>query len=145
MLTTWTLTIDCASPSVVAAFWKVALDYVDAPPPSGFATWHDWYVACDVPREEWDDGASIVDPAGAGPRISMLKVPEAKLTKNRLHLDIQVSGGRGEPPSARSARIRDTVRRLTAVGARVLREHDIRGALDHIVLADPEGNEFCVV
>ncbi|WP_066462894.1 VOC family protein [Sanguibacter suarezii] len=145
MPTLWTLTIDCTSPAVLSAFWKAALGYVDAPPPSGFATWHDWYVACEVPEDEWDDGASIVDPTGTGPRISMLKVPESKAVKNRLHLDLQVSGGRAQPQPARTERIRGMVDRLTAIGAHVLGEHHVGNLLDHVVLADPEGNEFCVV
>ena len=41
--------------------------------------------------------------------------------------------------------IRGAVERLTAAGAAVLAEHLERDALDHVVLADPEGNEFCVV
>lgn len=145
MTTPWTLTIDCASPSVVAAFWKVALGYVDAPAPAGFTTWEEWFVACDVPRDEWDDGASIVDPTGTGPRISMLKVPEAKRTKNRLHIDVQVGGGRAEAAHLRTERIRERVRLLTAAGASVVAEHHIKDELDHVVLADPEGNELCVV
>lgn len=89
--------------------------------------------------------ASIVDPSGAGPQISMLKVPEAKLTKNRLHLDIKVSGGRAVPAAVRDPLIRGKVRQLTAIGASVVQEHHVGGELDHMVLTDPEGNEFCVV
>lgn len=145
MTISWTLTIDCTSPSVVAAFWKLALNYVDAPPPRGFATWSAWFIACDVPVNERDDVASIVDPKGAGPQISMLKVPEAKPAKNRLHMDIKVSGGRAEPAILRNERIREKVQQLTGIGARVVQEYHVGGELDHIVLADPEGNEFCVV
>ncbi len=145
MTTTWALTIDCTSPSIVAAFWKAALHYVDAPAPRGFASWRDWYIACEVPENEWDDMASIVDPTGAAPQISLLKVPEAKLTKNRLHLDIKVSGGRGEAAALRNKRINGEVKRLSGLGASVVREFHVRGELDHTLLADPEGNEFCVV
>lgn len=144
-MATWTLTIDCTTPSVVAAFWKIALGYVDSPPPRGFASWEAWFVACAVPEDERDDGATIVDPTGEGPRISMLKVPEAKRTKNRLHIDVQASGGRAVPSSARAERIREKARQLVDAGATVLDEHRIGGELDHLVLADPEGNELCVV
>lgn len=143
--TAWTVTIDAARPSVVAAFWRTALGYVDAPPPTGFDTWRDWFVACEVPEDEWDDGASLVDPAGHGPRISVLKVPEPKRAKNRVHLDLQVSGGRAAPAEARRRAIEATVERLVAAGATVLGEHLIGADLDHVVMADPEGNELCVV
>ncbi len=93
----WTVTIDCADPPTVAAFWKEALGYVDAPPPEGHDTWEDWLRHFGVPEEEWDDGASLHDPDGVGPRISFLKVPEPKVAKNRLHIDIQAGGGRRQP------------------------------------------------
>jgi hypothetical protein len=145
MTTPWTITIDAARPAVVATFWRTALGYVEAPPPQGFDSWRDWFVACEVPEEEWDDGAALVDPTGAGPRISILKVPEPKTVKNRLHLDLQVSGGRVRPAEERRAAITAAVERLVAAGAVVLAEHAIGDALDHVVLADPEGNELCVV
>jgi hypothetical protein len=49
------------------------------------------------------------------------------------------------PQDEREALIGAAVARLTAAGARVLAEHQGRDGLDHVVLADPEGNEFCVV
>ena len=145
MTTAWTITIDATRPAVVAAFWREALGYVEAPPPTGFASWEDWFVACEVPEDERDDGAALVDPQGVGPRISVLKVPEPKQGKNRVHLDLQVSGGRSRPPAERRAAIEATVARLLAVGATVLAEHSLGEHLDHVVLADPEGNELCVV
>ncbi|MFP5020073.1 VOC family protein [Pseudonocardia phyllosphaerae] len=145
MTTTWALTVDCVSPAVVAAFWRAALGYVDAPAPDGFASWEDWFAACGVPADERDDGAALVDPAGVAPGIGFLRVPERKQGKNRLHLDLKVSGGRSAPAALRGERIRAEVLRLTAIGASVVGEHAIGGELDHVVLADPEGNEFCVV
>lgn len=139
------LTMDCADPRVVATFWKAALGYVDAPAPEGFDGRLAWLTAMEVPREEWDDGLAIVDPRGTAPGISMLKVHEAKLVKNRLHLDLPVSGGRAVPAGTREPRMRAEVQRLVVLGARVLTEHDAGHTLDHVVLADPEGNEFCVV
>jgi hypothetical protein len=129
----------------MASFWKLALGYTDAPPPEGFDTWEQWLTRFEVPEEEWDDGAALADPAGAGPRISFLKVPEAKVAKNRLHIDVQVAGGRHQPWDLRERRIRDTVERLVAAGGSVLAEEEFEGRLDHVVMADPEGNEFCVV
>jgi hypothetical protein len=140
MTVSWGVTFDCQSPAVAAAFWKTALGYVDGPVPEGFASWREWFIACDVPESEWDDGASIDDP-----RISFLKVPESKTVKNRIHLDVKVSGGRSRPAAERAVMIRATADRLVAAGATVIQEHHIRDELDHIVLADPAGNEFCIV
>ena len=48
MSTRWSLTFDCADPVVLAAFWCLALGYVEASPPEGFATWPDWFTHCVV-------------------------------------------------------------------------------------------------
>ena len=146
MTVNWTLTVDCRSPGALAAFWRMALGYVEAAPPAGFASWEEWAAKMGVPEEERDDGATIEDPEGVRPRISFLKVPEAKAVKNRVHLDIQAGGGRGEPQELRWARVQATVARLTAAGGSVLHEAARDdGVADHVVMADPEGNEFCVV
>lgn len=129
----------------MASFWKVALGYVEAPPPEGFDTWEQWLTHFEVPEEERNDGAALADPDGVGPRISFLKVPEAKVAKNRLHIDVQVAGGRHQPWDLRERRIRDMVERLVTAGGSVLTEQEFEGQLDHVVMADPEGNEFCVV
>ena len=145
MTTEWTLTVDCHRPGALAAFWKAALGYVDAPPPEGFASWPQWLTHYEVPEEEWDDGATLVDPEGRLSRISFLKVPEDKVVKNRVHLDVQVGGGRAQPWGVRWPRVQAAVERLTAAGATVVQEYQLRGRPDHVVLADPEGNEFCVL
>ncbi|SDE65049.1 VOC family protein [Auraticoccus monumenti] len=145
MTATWGLTVDCSSPGRLAAFWAEALGYREAPPPEGFASRREWLVALEVPEEEWDDGAYLVDPEGRSPGLSFLRVPEARVDKNRLHLDLQVSGGRAVPAPTRAERIEATRARLEVAGATVLARHEQGGRLDHLVLADPEGNEFCVV
>ena len=145
MPTTWTLTFDCAAPAQLASFWKAALGYVEAEPPAGFDSWDDWLIAFEVPPAEWDDGAVICDPTGAGPQISMLKVPEAKVAKNRIHLDVKVGLGRDQPAEQREPLIEAKVEQLILLGAKELSRHFVHGQLDHAVLADPEGNEFCVV
>jgi hypothetical protein len=145
MATNWTITFDYARPAELAAFWKGALGYVDAPAPDGFDSWGQWLTQHAVPEDEWDDGASLVDPDGLRPGISFLKVPEPKVAKNRVHLDVQVGGGRSVPVQERWPRVTETVRRLTAAGATVLDEQSISGSPDHVVMADPEGNEFCVL
>jgi hypothetical protein len=145
MTTPWTVTFDCADPARMAAFWKLALDYVDAPPPVGYASWADWQAAFGLSDEELAEGASIADPDGRRPRIGFLKVPEGKTAKNRLHLDVQVGGGRRAPAGEREARIEARKDLLVAAGATVRDRQEMDGRLDHYVLADPEGNELCVV
>ncbi|MCF6523141.1 VOC family protein [Streptomyces sp. JJ36] len=151
METTLQLTIDCADPPRLVAFWAGALGYVPEPPPGGHATWREYWAATGVPEEELPPGAgetpeSIVDPAGKGPRVWFQKVPEPKAVKNRVHLDLKVGGGRGVPPGIRRERVAATVERLTGAGATVLRVMDEPGAAYYaVVLRDPEGNEFCVV
>ena len=146
MTTTWTLTVDAASPTAQAAFWAAALGYAAAPPPTGHATWQDWLRTHGVPEDEWDDGAFLTDPTGQGPSLSFLRVPEPKAAKNRLHLDLKVGGGRHVPWEQRWPRVLAEVERLCALGASVLFEvPGADGRPDHLVLADPEGNEFCVV
>jgi hypothetical protein len=142
----WTLTVDCADPAALAAFWRSALGYVEAAPPAGFDNWTQWFIELGVPEHERNDGAAIEDPDGLRPRISFLKVPEGKAAKNRLHLDLQVGGGRAEPWDARWARVTTAVEKLRGHGATVVREVTLDdGRPDHVMMADPEGNEFCVV
>ncbi|MEU8892575.1 VOC family protein [Streptomyces sp. NPDC048442] len=145
------LTIDCADPQRLVAFWSEALGYVPEPAPGGHATWRDFWAAAGVPEEELPAGAgdvpeSIVDPAGQGPRVWFQQVPELKAVKNRIHLDLKVGGGRDVPLAVRTQRVSATVERLVQTGARVLRTTD-EPDMGHyaVVLQDPEGNEFCVV
>src|SRR5204862_42147 len=80
---------------LLARFWAAALGYVLEPPPEGFATWDDWRRDIGLPDTELGIGAdSIIDPRGEGPRVWFHVVQDAKVVKNRLHLDVHVSGGR---------------------------------------------------
>ena len=88
---------DCADPLAQAKFWAEALHYQMQDPPGEFTTWEDWARAEGIPEEQWHDSAAIVDPAGSGPRLYFQKVPEGKITKNRVHLDLNVSGGSEVP------------------------------------------------
>lgn len=138
------MTFDCTHARAQAAFSAVALDYEQAPPPQGWASWESWPRDHDVPEEEWDDGASIRDPDGLRPSVTFLTVPEPKTAKNRLHLDLWVSGGQHVEGAVREQLIRARADQLVALGATVLEQGIGRDGLDHVVLADPEGNEFCV-
>src|ERR1700721_1249285 len=105
-----------------AGFWAAPPASGSGPPPAGSATWEEYLASVGVPPEEWGDGAYIEDPAGLRPGISFLKVPEAKTAKNRVHLDVQAGGGRGEPQEVRWARVLEAGARLTGAGATVIRE-----------------------
>jgi len=145
MTTAWQLTIDCAAPARLAQFWAGALGYVPSPVPEGFPSWDAWFDEHGVPQDERDTGAFLSDPGARAPSLSFLQVPEPKSGKNRLHLDLRVSGGRHLPWQQRWERIGAEVERLVGLGARVVEEFGQEGRPDHVVLADPEGNEFCVV
>ena len=146
MTTLFQLTIDCADPDRLTDFWAVALGYQVPDPPAGFDSWRSYYRAIGVPEDELDDGDDrLVDPEGHGPSLWFQKVPEDKVVKNRLHLDLKVSGGRDVPLETRKERVDAEAGRLVREGATILRVLDEVG-LDHyaVVLQDPEGNEFCV-
>jgi catechol 2,3-dioxygenase-like lactoylglutathione lyase family enzyme len=137
------VTFDCADPATLAAFWAAALGYVVQPPPEGFATWDDALDAWGVPADHRNDRSAILDPGGAGPRVFFQRVPEGKTVKNRVHLDVRAAPG--SVGDERMAALEADAARLTALGATRLFRVD-PGGLDagHIVMADPEGNEFCL-
>ncbi len=145
MTTRWTLTFDCRDAGAMARFWTVALGYVESSPPAGWDSWEDWLRHFEVPEDEWGDGASLEDPQGMLPSVSFLNVPEAKTAKNRLHLDLQVAGGRHVDQDKREELIEGMVAVLVEAGGTVSHRSIEKGHLDHVVMADPEGNEFCVV
>ena len=132
------LTLDCSDAPALAEFWKIAAGYVDEPPPSPFRTRVEWLQSLGEDSGERVGGAWLHDPSGIAPRLCLLEEPEGKIAKNRLHLDLRVSGS--GTPEERWARIADEVARLRAAGASVLQSFDGH----HVVMADPEGNEFCV-
>ena len=138
------ITVDCADPAALAAFWAEALGYRLQDPPPGFASWEQALDAMGVPPERRNDAAAVVDPEGSGPRLFFQRVPEGKQAKNRLHLDVRAAPGlEGD---ARMAALEEEAERLVASGATRLRRHEPAPPLaaGHIVMADPEGNEFCL-
>ena len=118
------LAIDCADPHALARFWCAVLGY-------------------EVQNEDEEDGVVTIGsppvregtkrPGPVPPTLAFARVPEAKTVKNRLHLDIN--------PTDREQD--EEVRRLLDLGARRV---DVgQGDESWVVLADPEGNEFCVL
>jgi catechol 2,3-dioxygenase-like lactoylglutathione lyase family enzyme len=138
------ITIDCADPAALAAFWAEALGYRLQDPPGGFATWDDALDAMGVPPERRNDASAVVDPDGAGPRLFFQRVPEPKQAKNRVHLDVRAAPGL--VGDERMAALEAEAQRLVALGATRLRRHEPAPPLEggHLVMTDPEGNEFCL-
>ena len=141
---------DCAEPGVLVKFWSAALDYVPEPPPEGHASWRAYFKSLGVTDEELegmtdDDADSVVDPDGVGPRLFFHPVPEGKTVKNRVHLDIHVTEGRGVDVEIRRQQLDVEAERLVALGATVNRVVHTEGSAAYgITMFDPEGNEFCI-
>lgn len=108
--------LDCADPQVLADFWVAAL---------GFRRhdFHPPYLRLSDPDRRWPD-------------LLLQQVPEPKSGKNRMHLDIQV---------AEAAQAAAEIDRLRDLGATVLVGPHDDGGYWTTVLADPQGNEFCVI
>jgi Glyoxalase-like domain len=106
------LCVDCRNPVKLAAFWAEVLGYE---------------------TKEEDEDVFIEGPPGSGPIILFQSVPEDKVVKNRLHVDVNpIDRNQGEE-----------VERLETLGATRV---DIgQGTVSWVVMADPEGNEFCVL
>jgi hypothetical protein len=135
------VTIDAADPRGLAGFWAAALGYVDQPPPPGFGSWEAFLDSVNWPADQRDARWALIDPDGAGPRLFFQKVPEPKAGKNRVHLDLNVGAGLAGPE--RRAAVQRRAAELTSLGARPVAEVD--GGFEYwIVMADPEGNEFCL-
>jgi hypothetical protein len=143
MATPIQVTFDCADPDRLATFWAMTLGYKQQDPPAGYATWHAFLAAQGIPEDQWNAANAIIDPAGIGPRIFFQRVPEPKIVKNRVHLDVNVGGGPNTPLNERRQRVNAEVERLVGIGATKLRMVEERGEY-WVVMSDPEGNEFCL-
>jgi hypothetical protein len=145
MATRVQVVIDAADPDRVARFWATALHYTIQDPPEGFTTWEDFLRQIGVPEERWNDASAVVDPDGDGPRLYFQRVPEGKTVKNRVHLDLNVGGGREAVFDERRQRVDAEVDRLVAAGATRLHRGEGMDEDEYfVVMRDPEGNEFCV-
>ena len=112
------VTFDCADPERVARFWSEVLGYEH-------------------------QGTACVDPSGVGPRLYFQRVPEGKVVKNRVHLDVRV--GTGLAGEQRLAALEAECARLLPLGAsrvRLLTADDENESC--LVMQDVEGNEFCL-
>ena len=135
------VTFDCADPERVARFWCEALGYVVPPPPEGFATWGE--AEAELPVEQQGASFACVDPTGVGPRLYFQRVPEGKVAKNRLHLDVRV--GTGMVGDERLAALQSEEARLVPLGARRVQLLLADGVNEScLVMQDVEGNEFCL-
>ncbi|MFG2109063.1 VOC family protein [Micromonospora chersina] len=138
------ITFDCADPAALAAFWATTLGYRLQDPPGGFESWEQALDAMGVPPERRNDASAVVDPAGTGPRLFFQRVPEGKQVKNRVHLDVRAAPGLSG--DARMAALEAEAERLVTHGATRLQRHEPAPPLGagHLIMADPEGNEFCL-
>ncbi|WP_169948467.1 VOC family protein [Microbispora sp. H11081] len=132
------LTLYCENTRLLAEFWKTALGYVDEIPASRHGLAGEPLGRLDLPAGAPDDeGALLCHPEGAGPRLTIVRVPERGKADNRLHIDVRVPGSGSA--ADRWERIRAEAARLVRAGGTLLEAFD-----DHILVADPEGNEFRV-
>jgi hypothetical protein len=132
MALTVQIVVDCEDADRLAEFWAISLDYRLEPPPEGFADWPSFLEANNLPVPPAGSINAVIDPAGAGPRVLFPRVPEPKIGKNRVHIDVRA----GEDRAAKVAQLVDA-------GATVVQRVAERGQ-SWVVMADPEGNEFCV-
>ena len=114
------VTIDCKDASSLSDFWSKALGYAK----------EDW-------GQEYGYGAAVFSPDNAGIRLIFMPVPEQKVVKNRVHLDVRTEEGNREAE----------VRRLAKLGAKEVETKSV--STDTLtstwtIMQDPEGNEFCV-
>lgn len=112
------LTIDSADPRALATFWEQTLTV---------------YEILEDPDDDSDDEVALLPTDRRGPKLLFIRVDDAKAGKNRLHLDLRPDGDQAAE-----------VARLEALGATRV---DVGQGDDvtWVVLADPEGNEFCVL
>ena len=111
--------VDCRNAYALSEFWKDVLGYVDLP---------------DDPNEPGHDECWIQPPDGGHPLL-FIEVPQDKVGKNRLHLDLRPSAGTRD----------EELVRLLAMGATEVDDLRTPDDAGWVVLADPEGNEFCIL
>jgi hypothetical protein len=146
------ITFDAHDPRALSLFWRDALGYVHPGPPGvdlpehadPLAAWDEFLANAGVPEAERNARSAVEDPDGRGPRLFFQRVPEDKVAKNRVHLDVRVAPGL--QADERMAALELECARLVALGARRVRRDEpaLPMSSGFIVMADPEGNEFCL-
>ena len=149
MSTALQIAVDCVDPHRLAEFWAAALGYevedhadlVRRMLDAGHASPEDT-VTVDG-RLSWREAAVCIDPTGARPRMLFQVVPEQKVVKNRVHLDVRV--GPGLVGAERVAALEAECARLVALGG-VRVELLLADGYNEscLVMQDVEGNEFCL-
>lgn len=146
------ITYDAHDPRAQSRFWAEVLGYVIPGPPGveladgadPLAAWDDFLERIGVPADQRNSRSAVEDPEGVGPRVFFQQVPEDKVVKNRLHLDVRAAPGlAGEE---RMTALEAESARLVDLGATRVARHEPAPPMSagHIVMADPEGNEFCL-
>ena len=146
------ITFDAHDPVALSSFWRDVLGYVHPGPPGvslpegsdPLAAWEEFLARVGVPEDQRNTRAAIEDPDGHGPRVFFQQSTEDKVAKNRLHLDVRAAPGlEGDE---RMAALEVECGRLVSLGATQVRRFDPEPPMSggHIVMADPEGNEFCL-
>lgn len=146
------ITFDAHDPAALSTFWRDVLGYVHPGPPGvelpagsdPLAAWAEFLERVGVPEEERNTRSALEDPDGDGPRLFFQQVPEDKVAKNRVHLDIRAAPGlQGDE---RMAALEAECDRLVALGGSRVHRHEPEPPLSFgcIVMTDPEGNEFCL-
>ena len=110
---------DSLDAHAMSVFWGEVLGFVEDP---------------DDPNEAGDEECMIFSADG-GQRLLFIEVPDAKQVKNRLHLDLKPAVGTRE----------EELERLLGLGARAVADRRRPDGSGWVVLADPEGNEFCIL
>lgn len=138
------ITFDCADPAALAEFWAEALGYRMQDPPTGFESWEQALDAMGVPPDQRNNASAVVDPEGNGPRLFFQRVPEGKQAKNRVHLDVRAAPGL--TGDERMAALEAAAKRLVACGATRVQRFEPAPPMGHghLVMTDPEDNEFCL-
>ncbi|MDO5735327.1 MAG: VOC family protein [Propionibacteriaceae bacterium] len=133
--------VDCDDPHELATWWAEALswevepqdaEFIQSMVDQGFA--QESEVRTFRGKRVWAAGAAVIHPDGHQPRLLFQRVPEGRTVKNRVHWDLRRP--HGSPTS-------EDVERLVTMGAQRIGEGQ-QGPHSWVVLADPEGNEFCV-
>ncbi|HSP36867.1 MAG TPA: VOC family protein [Frankiaceae bacterium] len=156
------ITFDAHDPRALSTFWRDVLGYVHPAPPGvdlpedtdPLAAWDDFLAQAGVPEEQRNTRSAIEDPDGLGPRLFFQQVPEDSAAENRaaknradkyrVHLDVRAAPGlQGDE---RMAALEVECDRLVALGAARIQRYEPAPPMSagHIVLTDPEGNEFCL-